>query len=46
MLPALKRNTGSHKFINVNKNDTVVTPLVMTQDMGFYEQEEEKTLPR
>jgi hypothetical protein len=42
---ALKQNIDSRKFVNVNKNDTVVTRLVMTQDIGFYEQEEEKPLP-
>jgi len=44
LFPALKQNIGSHKFVNGNKNDTVVARLVMTQDMGFYEQEEEKPL--
>jgi len=42
---ALKQNIGSHKFVHVNKNDTVVTRLVMTQEMGLYEQEEDKPLP-
>jgi hypothetical protein len=44
IFPALNQNMGGHKFVNVSKNKTVVTRLVMTQDMGFYEQDAENPL--
>jgi hypothetical protein len=45
VVPALNQNIGCSKFINVNKNGTVVTRLEMTQGMDLYEREEAIPLP-